>query len=140
MDVQVAVLADYANVAAGEKLNVMGIFDTIASTTFPFVHPFMVLALRIRLDYEDGEASHDLAIALRDEDGRDYFRASAKANVTKIEPGRFRGLVGAARAAELAGEVAKARQYYSALLELAAKSDGARPELAKAKQFLARKG
>jgi tetratricopeptide (TPR) repeat protein len=58
----------------------------------------------------------------------------------QVEPNRFRGLLGAARAAELAGDVAKAEQYYSALLKLAAKSDGARPELVKAKQFLARKG
>jgi uncharacterized protein DUF6941 len=39
MDVQVAVLADYANVAAGDKLNVMGIFDTVFAPTLPTVHP-----------------------------------------------------------------------------------------------------
>ena len=49
MEVQVAVLADCANVAAGEKLNIMGIFDTIFARDFPTVHPFMALALRFRI-------------------------------------------------------------------------------------------
>lgn len=89
MDVQVAVLADYANIAAGDKLNVMGIFNTIFASAFPTVHPFMVLALRLRLDYEDGGKTHDLIVSLRDEDGREYLRAAAKANIPRIEPGRF---------------------------------------------------
>jgi hypothetical protein len=79
MDVQVAVLADYANIAAGDKLNVMGIFNTIFASAFPTVHPFMVLALRLRLGYEDGGKTHDLVVSLRDEDGREYLRAAAKA-------------------------------------------------------------
>src|SRR6266705_1705965 len=56
----------------------------------------------------------------------------------KIEPGRFRGLLGAARAAEGSGNMAKAKGYYSDLVTLTAKSDGVRPELARAKEFLAR--
>lgn len=92
MDVQVAVLADYANIAAGNKLNVMGIFDTLAATVFPTVQPFMVLALRLRLGYEDGNRSHDLAVSLRDEDGREYLRAAAKVNVPRIEPGLFQNV------------------------------------------------
>lgn len=92
MIVQVAVLADSANIAAGEKLNVLGIFDTIWAKGFPTVHPFMVLALRLRLDYDDGGKSHDLSIALRDEDGREYIRASAKVDVPKIPPGVFQNI------------------------------------------------
>ena len=56
----------------------------------------------------------------------------------KIEPNRYRGLLGAARAAEKSGNMAKAKAYYSDLMRLAAKSDGERPELARAKEFLAR--
>ncbi|MGH9601485.1 MAG: hypothetical protein ACRD24_03760 [Terriglobales bacterium] len=56
----------------------------------------------------------------------------------KVEPNRFRGLLGAARAAELAGDKAKAKDYYTDLLQLAAKSDGQRPELMRAKEFLAK--
>jgi len=57
---------------------------------------------------------------------------------SKREPNRFRTLAGAARAAEQSGDAAKAKAYYAELTKLAAKSDGARPELARAKGFLAR--
>jgi uncharacterized membrane-anchored protein len=47
----------------------------------------------------------------------------------KIYPGRFRGLYGAALAAEQSGEKEKARRYYAKLTEQTAKADGSRPEL-----------
>jgi tetratricopeptide (TPR) repeat protein len=54
----------------------------------------------------------------------------------KKEPRRFRGAFGAARAAEAAGERAKARQYYQAVLDIAQGSDSDRPELRRARGFL----
>ena len=54
----------------------------------------------------------------------------------KKEPRRFRGGYGAARAAEAAGDRAKARQYYSALLEIAGAPGAARPELKRAREFV----
>jgi hypothetical protein len=53
-----------------------------------------------------------------------------------IEPNRFRGLYGAAQAAELAGEIEKARTFYEELVALGATADSERPELAMAKTFL----
>jgi len=53
------------------------------------------------------------------------------------DPNRFNGLAGAARAAERAGNVAKAKTYYTRLVALAQGGDGSRPELATARQFLA---
>jgi len=53
-------------------------------------------------------------------------------------PNRFRSLYGAARAAELAGDAERARQYYAKLLEVSRWADGERPEPAEAKRFLAR--
>ncbi len=47
----------------------------------------------------------------------------------RVEPNRFKGLYGAARAAELAGDRAKARTYYAQLLTLGEKADTDRPEL-----------
>ena len=52
------------------------------------------------------------------------------------EPNRFRGLYGAARAAELAGAREKARTFYTQLVALSNKADGNRPELEQAKAFL----
>jgi tetratricopeptide (TPR) repeat protein len=52
------------------------------------------------------------------------------------EPGRFRGLYGAARAAAAAGDKDKARRYFTRLVENADPKAG-RPELAEARAFLA---
>jgi tetratricopeptide (TPR) repeat protein len=55
----------------------------------------------------------------------------------KIDPNRFHGLAGAARAAELAGDRAKAKRYYEHLLELTKTADSPRPEIARARAFVA---
>ena len=53
------------------------------------------------------------------------------------EPNRFRNFYGAAMAAEAMGDRAKAAAYFDRLVKLAAKSDGARPELVRARMALA---
>jgi tetratricopeptide (TPR) repeat protein len=52
-------------------------------------------------------------------------------------PNRFNGLYGAAQAAQLAGNQAKAKLYYAELLRICDKADSERPELRRAKMFLA---
>lgn len=54
----------------------------------------------------------------------------------KRDPNRFRGIYGAARAAEAAGNPYVAREYYAKLQTLTAERDTERPELAHAKAFL----
>jgi hypothetical protein len=56
----------------------------------------------------------------------------------KIDQNRFRGLAGAARAAELAADRERARGFYAKLTALAATADTERPELAQAKAYLAK--
>lgn len=51
-------------------------------------------------------------------------------------PNRYRGFLGAARAAARAGDPARAREHYGRLLALTAEGDGARPELAEARNFV----
>ncbi|MFO0987899.1 MAG: hypothetical protein U1F37_11115 [Alphaproteobacteria bacterium] len=53
-----------------------------------------------------------------------------------VEPNRFRGLAGAARAAELAGQKQKAKDYYRRLLALAESGDGDRPILKAARTYV----
>ena len=55
----------------------------------------------------------------------------------KIYPGRFRGLYGAALAAEQIGEKEKAQHYYAKLAEQTAKADGSRSELAQLREYRA---
>jgi tetratricopeptide (TPR) repeat protein len=53
------------------------------------------------------------------------------------EPNRFRNYLGSARAAEMAGDRAKAAVYYQKLLTLAKDADTTRPELVSARKFAA---
>jgi tetratricopeptide (TPR) repeat protein len=62
------------------------------------------------------------------------FEAALKEN-----PNRYRGLYGAARAAEAAGDRQKAEAYFSKFVAVSAKADTDRPEIAQAKTFLAKK-
>jgi tetratricopeptide (TPR) repeat protein len=57
----------------------------------------------------------------------------------KRDPNRFRGLYGAALAAERSGDATKARQYYLQLLKVAAQADGDRPEIQRARTVIAGK-
>jgi tetratricopeptide (TPR) repeat protein len=54
----------------------------------------------------------------------------------KIYPGRFRGLYGAARAAEQNGDKENARRYYAKLASQSAKAASSRDELNHAREFL----
>jgi tetratricopeptide (TPR) repeat protein len=54
------------------------------------------------------------------------------------EPNRLRAYYGVARAAELSGDVAKARVQYGQLVTLTAQADTERPEVKQAKAFLAK--
>jgi hypothetical protein len=55
----------------------------------------------------------------------------------KTDPNRLHGLAGAARAAEASGDKTKAKTYYTKLIELTKTADSERPEVAKAKAFIA---
>jgi tetratricopeptide (TPR) repeat protein len=57
----------------------------------------------------------------------------------KLNPNRFNGLYGAARAAEAAGKQNDANEYYALLLKVCAGSSSTRPELNRAKELLAKK-
>jgi len=67
MDIQVAVLCDYAADYQG-KLCVQGAFDTLFARQFPVIHPMCSLALRLCMLPED-KGDHKLGISIVDEDG-----------------------------------------------------------------------
>jgi tetratricopeptide (TPR) repeat protein len=54
----------------------------------------------------------------------------------KAEPNRFRSILGKARAAKEAGELAASREAYQNLVALSGQAGAGRPELAEAKAFL----
>jgi hypothetical protein len=57
----------------------------------------------------------------------------------KLNPSRFDGLYGAARAAEAAGKETDATEYYALLLKVCDGSNSTRPELSRARQSVAQK-
>jgi len=57
----------------------------------------------------------------------------------KLNPNRFNGLYGAARAAEAAGKQQDASEYYALLLKVCDGSNSTRPELSRARQLVAQK-
>jgi len=75
----------------------------------------------------------DLLLALdRPKEAQQEFEAALK-----IYPGRFRGLYGAAQAAEQVGEKEKANRFYAKLIQQTAKADGSRGELAQLRDHAA---
>ena len=58
----------------------------------------------------------------------------------KIYPGRFRGLYGAAQAAEQAGDKERAGRYYAKLAAQTQNSTGSRDELNRIREFRAARG
>jgi Tfp pilus assembly protein PilF len=74
----------------------------------------------------------DLLLAINDSASaaKEYDRS------LKAEPNRFRSLLGKARAAKQAGDLAASRNAYQKLLMLSSRADGDRPELAEAKAVL----
>jgi hypothetical protein len=57
----------------------------------------------------------------------------------KLNPNRFNGLYGAARAAEAAGKHNDANEYYALLLKVCDGSSSTRPELSRARELVAQK-
>jgi hypothetical protein len=64
---------------------------------------------------------------------RNEFESSLQVN-----PNRLRGIYGAARASEMLGDRATARQWYEKLVTLTRAADPGRPELQEAKMFLSK--
>lgn len=70
MDVSLALLADYANVTADGKLNILGVFDTMFVDHFPVIHPQLHLVLRLEAHPAEAGAQKRVEIRLMTEDGQ----------------------------------------------------------------------
>jgi len=69
MEVDMALLADAATIDAAGKLNILGVFDRISTSSFPAQHPHMVLILRFTAGV--GEiGTHKVEISLSDPRGQ----------------------------------------------------------------------
>jgi tetratricopeptide (TPR) repeat protein len=108
-----------------------------------------VALMRAAADLEDATEKHpvtpgaikparELLAELLSEQGQ-YAAALTEFEMSqKNDPNRLAGLYGAARAAEQAGDAAKARTYYGRIVALGQKADAGRPEVAAARAYLAK--
>ncbi|MDY6918054.1 MAG: hypothetical protein SVP26_08955 [Chloroflexota bacterium] len=69
MQLDLLLTADYANVTADGKLNVMGIFNRIYSSAFPASHAEMYLVANLSADPSEYGMRRKLVAKLMDEDG-----------------------------------------------------------------------
>ena len=84
-----ALIADEANISQEGKLNVLGVFDRIASPSFPMVHPKMVFVFRVEAGYGDGGIPVPVRVRLIDDDGRALFEAGGELIAPEVQPGDF---------------------------------------------------
>ena len=70
MEKLILLVADYANVDQGGKLNVLGAFGRIYAPQFPAVHASLHLVVKLGADFEDFGKSHVLHVHFRDADGK----------------------------------------------------------------------
>src|SRR5262245_11795191 len=109
-----------------------------------------VKLMRSAADGEDGSVKHvamenrlypmrELLAELLLETGQGARALREFEAALKENPNRYRGLYGAARAAEAAGDQEKAASYFTNLVTLSKNADTDRPEISHAKTFLAKK-
>ena len=105
-----------------------------------------VEALRMIADKEDSTGEEPEGIPAREmiadillEAKRPQQALAEYQTDLKLNPNRFDGLYGAARAAEAAGKQTDATEYYALLLKVCDGSNSTRPELSRAKQLVAQK-
>ncbi len=83
MDVNVAVLADYANVSQDGKLNIMGIFQEINPPFLPFPMPQMYLVLSFSAGPAEFNTNRNLRIVLLHSDGQEILELEAQMRVPR---------------------------------------------------------
>jgi hypothetical protein len=80
MDVDLALLADAATIDGSGKLNILGIFDRLTTTSFPTRHPRMSLVLRFAAGIHE-VGRHQVAISLKGPDGKEVLRVDGEMNL-----------------------------------------------------------
>ena len=85
MNVELALLADYAAVTQEGKLVAAGIFDRLNPPELPWQHPTMFIALRVHF-HPGEEGGHKLKLRLVDPDGKEIVALDADTTVGVGDP------------------------------------------------------
>lgn len=87
MDVNLALLADSANISREGKLNLLGIFNLIYAQSFPAVHPNMHLVVSFSTTNAEAGRTKQVEIQFLGPDGNKIGSITGKFVVPKGEPG-----------------------------------------------------
>lgn len=87
MELLTFLAADYANIAQGGKINVMGIFRTIYAKNFPARHSSMFLVVKFGVELGELGGKRALTIKLLDADGKEIFKYEAGMEIRQIHGG-----------------------------------------------------
>jgi len=93
MNARLALLADFANLSADGKLNILGAFDTIYAAKFPAVHAEMKLVVRFEIHPAEADQPRQMEIQFRNADGQKIFGLQGTM--------KFQGLPGATPVGEM---------------------------------------
>ena len=80
MEVDLALLADAATIDGSGKLNILGIFDRLTTTSFPTRHPRLCLVLRFSAGVQE-VGKHEVQISLKGPDGRQLIGINGEMNL-----------------------------------------------------------
>lgn len=80
MEVDLALLADAATVDGSGKLNILGIFDRLTTSSFPTRHPRLSLILRFSAGVQEA-GKHGVEISLKAPDGKELVRIDGEMNL-----------------------------------------------------------
>jgi hypothetical protein len=87
MRILMMLMADYANIAEGGKINVMGIFRSIKARSFPARHPQMSLVAKLEGELGEEGLEREISIILREDDGKEILRSTGTVNVPESKSG-----------------------------------------------------
>jgi hypothetical protein len=92
VEATLGLLADYANVTAEGKLNIMGVFQFVNVQTFPAVHGQMFLVLTLEAPLAEAGMKKQLTLKLMTEDGPELFTINQEMQLPKANADpRLRG-------------------------------------------------
>ena len=81
MDVNLAVLADYANVSQDGKLNIMGIFQEVNPPVLPFALPQMYLVISFVAGPAEFGSTKNIRLVLLESDGSEMLTLEGQMDV-----------------------------------------------------------
>ena len=85
MNVELALLADYAAAAKDNKLTAAGIFDRLTPLSMPWQHPTMFIAVRVHVHPGEG-IEHTFKIRLVDPDGGEIVALDGDVKAGGFDP------------------------------------------------------